>query len=65
MVDGGDEFSFSQGIHVRTNITIDISIYIRSKGTKFGNLVHLGELTQKTQIKQVLVTSLHQDHVTH
>ena len=33
-------------------------------GTKFGNLVHLGELNQMTQIKQELVTSLHQDDVT-
>ena len=64
MVDGDDEFSFFQSIHVRTSIRIDISISIRSMGTKFGNLVHLGELTQMTQIKQELVTSLHQDDVT-
>ena len=64
MVDGGGEFSFFQGIHVRTNIRINISISIRSMGAKFGNLVYLGELTQMTQIKQELMTSLHHDDVT-
>lgn len=56
-MDRGIEFCFFQGIHVRTNIRTDISI---SMGTKFSNLVHLGELAQIVQIKQVLVTSLHQ-----
>ena len=62
IVDGGGEFSFFQGIQVRSDIGIDISISITPMTTKFD--VHLGELTQMRPIKQVLVTSSRQDHVT-
>ena len=57
MVDQGGEFNIFQGIHVRTNIKIDISIFIRPMTTKFDKQVHLREVTQTRQIKQVLVTS--------
>ena len=48
MVDLGGEFSFFHGIHVRIEIRIDTSISIRPMIQPFG--------------KQVLVTSLRQDH---
>ena len=64
MVDRGGELSFFQGIHVRIGIRSDISISIRTMITKFGKQVHLQDLTQMRLIKQVLVTSLRQDHVT-
>ena len=35
MADRGDAVSFLQGIHVRIDITIDISIFIRPMITKF------------------------------
>ena len=57
------EFGFFQGIHVRIDIRIDISISVRSMITKFAKQVHLQDLTQMRLIKQVLVTSLRQDHV--
>ena len=44
MLNRGDEFSFFQGIYVRTDIRISISF--RPMISKFGKLVHLGELTQ-------------------
>ena len=58
MVDLDDEFSFFQGIHVRIDIGIDISISIWAMITKFDKQVHLQNLTQLRLIKQVLVTSL-------
>ena len=64
MADQGGEFSFFQDIHVRIDIRSDISISIRPITTKFGKQVHLQDLTQMRLIKQVLMTSLHQDHVT-
>ena len=64
MTDRSGEFGFFQGIHVRIDIRIDISISIRPMTTKFGKQVHLQDLTQMRLIKQVLLTSLHQDHVT-
>ena len=64
MVDRDGEFSFFQGIHVRIGSRIDISISVRPMITKFGKHVHLQNLTQVRLIKQVLVTSLRQDHVT-
>ena len=64
MADQGGEFSFFQDIHVRIDIRSDISISIRPMTTKFGKQVHLQDLTQMRLIKQVLMTSLHQDHVT-
>ena len=65
MVERDVEFSFFQGIHVRTDIRIGISISIRTCDyTKFGKEVHAGDLTQIRLIKQVLVTSSHRDHVT-
>ena len=60
MVDRDKELSFFQGIHVR----IDISISIWPMMTKFGKQVHLQDLIQMKLTKQVLVTSLGQDHVT-
>ena len=56
MADQGSEFSFFQGIHVRTNIRIDISIPIRPMTTTFGKQVHLGELTQMTLISDVITS---------
>ena len=64
MPDQGGELSFFQGIHVRIDIRIYISISITPMTTKFGKQVHLQELIQMRLIKQVLVTSSRQDHVT-
>ena len=63
MADRDGEFSFFQGIHIRIDIRIDISISITPMITKSGKQVHLQDLTQMKSIKQVLVTSLRQDHV--
>ena len=63
MTDRNDEFSIFQGIHVRFNIKIDISICIRTMITKSGEQVHLQDLIQMRLIKQVLLTSLRQYHV--
>ena len=60
MADWGGELNFSQGIYVR----IDISISIRPMTTKFGKQIHVQDLTKMRLIKQVLVTSLRQNHVT-
>ena len=60
MTNQGGKFSFFQGIHIR----IDISISIRPMTTEFSKQIHLQELTQMRLIKQVLVTSSRQDHVT-
>ena len=46
MVDGGGEFNFFQGIHVRIGKVIDIFISIRLMTTRFGKQLHLQELTQ-------------------
>ena len=64
MADQGGEFSFIQGIRVSVDIRIDISISIRPIITKFDKQVHLQDLAQMRLIKQVLVKSLRQDHVT-
>ena len=64
MAHRGGEFSFFQGIHVRTNIRIYISISIRHMIIKLGRKVHLQNMTQLRLIKEVLVTSSPQDHVT-
>ena len=58
MADRGGEFSLFQGIHVRIDVKIDISITIRPMITKFGKHVHLQNLIQMRLINQVLVTSL-------
>ena len=63
MVDQCGEFSFFQGIHVRIDIIIDISIFIRPMITIFDKQVHLQDLTQVRLVKRELVTSLRQDHV--
>ena len=63
MVDQCGEFSFFQGIHVRIDIIIDISIFIRPMIAIFDKQVHLQDLTQVRLIKRELVTSLRQDHV--
>ena len=60
----GGKFNFSQGVHVRINIRIDISNSIRPMTTKFGKPLHLEKLTQVRPIKQVLVTPSYQGHVT-
>ena len=44
MADRGGEFSLFQGIHVRIDVKIDISITIRPMITKFGKHVHLQNL---------------------
>ena len=64
MTDRGGEFRFFQGIQVRIDIKIDISISIRPMITKYGKHVHLQEFTQMRLIKQVLVTSSRQGHMT-
>ena len=64
MADRGGEFSFFQVIHVRTDIRTDISISIRPMITKFGEQLHLKNLTQVKVIKQALVTLLRQNYVT-
>ena len=64
MADRRGDFSFFQGIHVRININTDISISVRPMITKFGKQAHLQDLTLMRLIKQVLVTSLLQDHLT-
>ena len=64
MTDRGGEFSFLQGILVRIDIRIYITNFIRPVITKFGKQVHLQDLIQIRLIKQVLVTSLLQDHAT-
>ena len=64
MAELGGGFSFFQGIYVRTDIWIDISISIRPMTTKYGYQAHLGELAQIRLIKQMLVTSWRQDHTT-
>ena len=55
MEDRGGEFTFIQGIHLRIDIRIDISISIIAITTTFGKDGHLQDLTQKRLIKQVLV----------
>ena len=44
MPDQGREFRFFQGIHVRIDIRIDISISLRPMITRFGKQVHLQDL---------------------
>ena len=51
MADEGGEFSFFQGIHMRIDIRIDISISIRPMITKFDKKVHLQDLAQMRLIK--------------
>ena len=63
MANWGGEFSFFQGIHVRIDIRIYISISLKPM-TEFGKQIHLGELAQMRLIKQVPVTSSLQDHAT-
>ena len=46
MVDRAAEFSFFQGIHVRIDIRINITISIRPMITRFAKQVHLQNLTQ-------------------
>ena len=64
MAHRGSEFNFFQDIYVRIDIRIDISISIRPMNTKFDKQVYLQDLPQMRLIKQVLVTSLRQDHAT-
>ena len=56
---GGSEAvspAFFQGIHVRTDIRIDVSISIWRMITKFGKQVHLQDTRQMRLVKQVLAT---------
>ena len=64
MSDQGGECSFFEDIHVRTDIGKNISISIRPMTTKFGKQVHLRKFIRMSLLKQVLVTSSIQDHVT-
>ena len=64
MEDCGGNFTIFHSIHVKFDIRIDIFISIRPMITKFDKQVHLLDLTEMRLIKQVLVTSLRQDHVT-
>ena len=57
MADQGGDLSFFQGIHVRIDTEIDISISIRPMTARFGKQVLLEELTPIRVIKQVLMTS--------
>ena len=56
--------TFSEETQVRIDIRIDISISIKHITTQFGKQVHLQELTEMRLIKQVMVSSSRQDHVT-
>lgn len=47
VMDRGKEFNFFQSIHVRIDIMIDISIFIRDMTTKFGKGIHLYDLTER------------------
>ena len=60
MADRGGEFSFFQGIYVRIDIRIGISISIRPMTTKFRKQ----DLIQMRLFKQVQMTPSCQDHVT-
>ena len=51
MSDLDGEFSIFEGIHVRFDIRIDISISIRPMITTFGKHVHLQDYTQMRLIK--------------
>ena len=60
MADLGGEFRFFQGILERIDMRIDISVSIRPMTTKFGEQLHLQDLTQM----RLILTLLRQDHVT-
>ena len=45
MVDWGSEFSILQGIHVRFDIKIDISVSLKPVITKLGKQVKIQDLT--------------------
>ena len=62
MADLGGELSFFQDIHVRIDIRIDLHLY-KNYDHQICKQVHLQDLTQMRLIKQILVKSLHQDHV--
>ena len=66
MVDRVGESSFFRGLHVRSDIRIDISVSIKFMTTNLllGKQVHLRELTKLRLIKKILMTSSRQDHVT-
>ena len=64
MADWKYKSSFLQGIHVRIDTKIDISISIKTITTKFHKQILLEELTQIRLIKQVLMTSSCEYHVT-
>ena len=53
-----------QGMYVRTDVKIDISISTRTMTTKFGKQLHVKDLTEMRLINQLLVTTLRYDHVT-
>ena len=64
MADRGGEFNFFSDVHVRIDIKIDISIFIRPMTSIFDKQIHSEELTQMRLIQQVLVTPSGQDQVT-
>ena len=55
MFDRNGEFSFCRGIHVRTDMRINISISVRPTINKFSKQVYQEELTQMRLIKQVML----------
>ena len=56
MEDRGGEFTFIQGIHLRTDIRIDISISIIPITTKFGKDGHLQEETNQAGAREVITS---------
>ena len=64
MADREGEFNFFQRIHVRIGIRIDFSISIRPMITRFGNQIHLQDLTQIRIIKAGTGDVIHKDHLT-
>ena len=60
MMDRGCQLSIFWGIHLRTDIRINIFISIRGMSNKFAKQVHLEDSTQMRLIKQMLVVSSRQ-----
>ena len=58
------EFSFFRGIHLRTGMRTNISIFIRPMITKLDRQVYLENLAHMRLTKQVMVTPSCQGHVT-
>ena len=63
MADWGVDLGFFQDIHPRIDIRIDISIFKRPMISKFVEQLRLQDLAQMRLIKQLLLTSSRQDHM--